>query len=51
MSDTIIKVEDLSKQYRLGEIGTGSLSHDLNQVVVFGYVVKDDPYLKIGEHQ
>jgi lipopolysaccharide transport system ATP-binding protein len=29
MADTIIKVEDLSKQYRLGQIGTGSLSHDI----------------------
>lgn len=48
MSDTIIKVEDLSKQYRLGEIGTGSLSHDLNR---WWYKVrgKDDPYLKVGE--
>lgn len=48
MSDTIIKVEDLSKQYRLGEIGTGSLSHDLNR---WWHSIrgKDDPYLKIGE--
>ena len=48
MSDTIIKVEDLSKQYRLGEIGTGSLSHDLNR---WWYKIrgKEDPYLKIGE--
>ena len=48
MSDTIIKLEDLSKQYRLGEIGTGSLSHDLNR---WWHSIrgKDDPYLKIGE--
>ena len=48
MSDTIIKVEDLSKQYRLGEIGTGSLSHDLNR---WWHSIrgKDDPYLKIGD--
>lgn len=48
MSDTIIKVENLSKQYRLGQIGTGSLSHDLNRwwSQIRG---KDDPYLKIGE--
>ena len=31
MSDTVIKVENLSKLYRLGEIGTGTLSHDLNR--------------------
>lgn len=48
MSDTIIKVENLSKQYRLGEIGTGSLSHDLNR---WWHTIrgKEDPYLKIGE--
>ncbi|MBK8351109.1 MAG: ABC transporter ATP-binding protein [Saprospirales bacterium] len=48
MSDTIIKVENVSKQYRLGEIGTGSLSHDLNRwwSRLRG---KEDPYLKIGE--
>lgn len=43
-----IKVENISKQYRLGQIGTGSLSHDVNRL---WYKVrgKDDPYLKIGE--
>jgi lipopolysaccharide transport system ATP-binding protein len=45
---TVIKVENLSKQYRLGEIGTGSISHDLNR---WWHTVrgKEDPYLKIGE--
>jgi lipopolysaccharide transport system ATP-binding protein len=48
MSDTVIKVENLSKQYRLGLVGTGTLSHDLKR---WWYVVrgKEDPYLKIGE--
>jgi len=48
MSDTVIKVENLSKQYRLGQIGTGSLGHDLNR---WWHQVrgKEDPYLKIGE--
>ncbi len=48
MADAIIKVENLSKQYRLGEIGTGSLSHDLNR---WWHQIrgKEDPYLKIGE--
>jgi lipopolysaccharide transport system ATP-binding protein len=42
-----LKVEDLSKQYRLGQIGTGTLSHDLNRLWarVRG---KEDPYAKIG---
>ncbi|MEJ7912095.1 MAG: ABC transporter ATP-binding protein [Chitinophagaceae bacterium] len=31
MSNTVIKVEGISKKYRLGSIGTGTLSHDLNQ--------------------
>ncbi len=45
---TIIKVENLSKQYRLGNVGTGTISHDLNR---FWHRVrgKEDPYLKIGE--
>lgn len=48
MAETIVKVENLSKQYRLGEIGTGSLSHDLNR---WWHKVrgKEDPYLKLGE--
>ena len=48
MSDVVIKVENLSKQYRLGSVGTGSLAHDLNRTWsrVRG---KEDPYLKIGE--
>ncbi len=48
MSDIVIKAENISKQYRLGQIGTGTLSHDLNR---WWYKIrgKDDPYLKIGE--
>jgi ABC-type polysaccharide/polyol phosphate transport system ATPase subunit len=48
MSDTVIKVENLSKQYRLGSVGTGSLAHDLNRTWsrVMG---KEDPYIKIGD--
>ena len=45
--DIILKVENLSKQYRLGLVGTGSLGHDLNR---FWHRIrgKEDPYLKIG---
>ena len=48
MNNTVIKVENLSKQYRLGLVGTGSLGHDLNRwwAILRG---KSDPYLKIGE--
>lgn len=48
MSETVIKVEGLSKQYRLGNVGTGSLAHDLNRTW-HRMRGKDDPYLKIGE--
>ena len=48
MSNTVIKVENLGKQYRLGDIGTGTISHDLNRwwARVRG---KEDPFLKLGE--
>ncbi len=48
MSKTVIKVDNLSKQYRLGLVGTGTLSHDFNR---WWHLVrgKEDPYLKIGE--
>ncbi|MGB5944429.1 MAG: ABC transporter ATP-binding protein [Leeuwenhoekiella sp.] len=48
MSRTSIKVENLSKQYRLGVVGTGTLSHDLNR---WWHTVRGrpDPYLKITE--
>ncbi len=48
MSNIVVKVEDISKQYRLGQVGTGSLSHDINR---WWHKVRgnEDPYLKIGE--
>lgn len=44
----VIKVENLGKQYRIGEVGTGTLSHDLNRwwARMRG---KEDPFSKIGE--
>jgi len=44
----IIKVSDISKQYRLGQVGTGTISHDLNR---WWHAIrgKENPYLKIGE--
>jgi lipopolysaccharide transport system ATP-binding protein len=43
-----IKIENLSKQYRLGLVGTGTLSHDLKR---WWHLIrgKEDPYSKIGE--
>ena len=48
MSEVVIRVENISKLYRLGEVGTGSLAHDVNR---WWHRVrgKEDPYLKIGE--
>jgi lipopolysaccharide transport system ATP-binding protein len=48
MKKLALKAENISKQYRLGEVGTGTLSHDLNRIwhKLRG---KEDPYLKIGE--
>jgi len=44
----VIKVENLSKQYRLGSVGTGSFAHDLNRTWHRSRG-NEDPYLKIGE--
>ena len=48
MSDTAIKIENLSKQYRLGLVSTGTLSHDLKR---WWYLTlgKEDPYSKVSE--
>lgn len=48
MSNTVIDINNVGKQYILGAIGTGMLSHDLNRwwAAIRG---KDDPYLEIGE--
>ena len=43
-----IKAENISKQYRLGEVGTGTITHDLNRAWA-KLRGKEDPYLKIGE--
>ncbi len=49
MSDTVIKIENLSKLYRLGEVGTGTLSHDLNRWWSTRVLGRDDPYAKVGQ--
>lgn len=43
-----IKVENLSKAYQLGQIGTGTLSRDLERWWALKRG-KEDPFLKIGE--
>ena len=49
MSITAIKVENLSKIYRLGEIGTGSIGQDVDRWFKTKVLGKEDPFLKIGE--
>lgn len=48
MSNIAIKVENLGKAYQLGQIGTGTISRDLERwyARVRG---KEDPFLRIGE--
>jgi lipopolysaccharide transport system ATP-binding protein len=46
---TSIKVENLSKIYRLGEIGTGTISRDIERFVKTKILKQEDPFLKIGE--
>lgn len=48
MSNIAIKAENLSKAYQLGEIGTGTISRDLERwyARIRG---KEDPFLRIGE--
>ena len=48
MSEVVIKLENVGKQYRLGSVGTGTISHDLNRWWAKARG-KEDPYLKIGE--
>ncbi|WP_316797820.1 ABC transporter ATP-binding protein [Pedobacter frigidisoli] len=48
MSEIAIKIENLSKIYQLGQIGSGTISQDFERWLakVRG---KEDPFLKIGE--
>src|SRR5664280_1165140 len=49
MSEIAIKFENISKQYRLGAIGTGTLSHDLKRWWTTKVRGQEDPYLKINQ--
>ena len=46
---TAIEFDNVGKMYRLGRVGTGTLSHDLNRWWTTNILRKEDPYLKIGE--
>ena len=49
MSSPVIKVENLSKAYQLGKIGTGTISRDIERFWITKVMGKEDPFLKIGE--
>ena len=46
---TAIEFEHVSKQYRLGLVSTGTLSHDINRWWQTAILRREDPYLKIGD--
>lgn len=48
MSKVVLKAEDISKQYRLGLVGTGTVKDDMKR---WWYKLRgmEDPFLKIGE--
>lgn len=47
--NSAIEFENVSKQYRLGLVSTGTIAHDLNRWWTMNIMHKEDPYLKIGE--
>ncbi len=49
MSKPVIQVENLSKAYQIGQIGTGTISRDLERFWAMKVRGKEDPFLKIGQ--
>ena len=45
---TAIEFNHIGKQYRLGLVSTGTLSHDLNRWWQTSVLHREDPYLKVG---
>ena len=45
---TALEFNHVGKQYRLGLVSTGTISHDLNRWWQTAILRKEDPYLKIG---
>ena len=44
-----IEFDNVGKMYRLGRVGTGTLSHDLNRWWQTTVLRREDPYLKVGQ--
>ena len=49
MDDLAIRFDNVGKLYRLGQVGTGTLSNDLNRWWKTRILGREDPYLKVGE--
>jgi lipopolysaccharide transport system ATP-binding protein len=49
MAEVVIQVEQLSKQYALGVVSTGTLAHDLNRWWA-KLLHRTDPMMKVGFH-
>lgn len=45
----VIKVENLSKAYQIGQIGSGTISRDIDRLWQMKVLGKEDPFLKVGE--
>ena len=44
-----IEFDNISKEYRLGLVSTGTIVHDLNRWWTMNIRCKEDPYMKIGD--
>lgn len=51
MADIVVQVEGLSKVYRLGAIGTGSLRQDVQYWWKKSVLKKEDPFFSLGEEE
>lgn len=49
MNKPVIQLENISKAYQIGQIGTGTISRDLERFIATKILGKEDPFLKIGE--
>lgn len=48
MSRTVIEINNLSKQYRLGQVGATTIADDFKRLL-YKMRGKEDPFLKVGE--
>lgn len=49
MNDIVLKVENVSKIYRLGTLGTGTFRGDVERFWKMKILGQEDPFLKIGQ--